>query len=318
MAIDIYNIRQKVFATCVVPGLGNNNMTMTQSTFKIYKNSPIEVEFQIKNNDRKPVNLVGKEVLIIFVDEETGEKMLHRDLQIIDITKGKVLLKLFPQDSVMWNLGFHKYSLSIKNIDGDITLLYLDDLFDSGGYFEVIESVQPRPDEAYVAYTDKFLPQNWNQYEVTYYVSQAYPSSAQVGYINNLQTIAIYADNFSGKLVLQGNLENQPNNDPSHWFPISLNSNDVLSGNSQEKYNHNVNPPDENWLDPISNPFPSSPVQIPMINITNGMPDNTSLLMKEFTGIEAFNFKTNAMWIRFAVQSDFKNRGKLTKILYKN
>lgn len=245
-------------------------MPLNSTDFKVYRNAPVEIEFTIKNNDRKPIQLAGKKVILHLIDGINGSALLKRELEVLDSPKGKAVLRILPPDSVQWNLGFHQYSVQIQDSNGDTTILYHSDVFDAGGYFEVLESVTPRPVQALEVSGTTFTPQNWNQYEGTYFVSSYLPGGAQQGYTDTLHTIALYGENFSGRFILQGSVENQPSLEPHNWFSIDLSA------------------------------------------------ESSDIHLKDFTGIEAFNFRANVLWIRFVYQPDQSNKGSIKKILYKN
>lgn len=255
--------------TQFVPGVENMNSPMQSTDFKLYRNAPSQIEFNIKNNDRKPVNLSGKKIICYLINGLTSTKLLTRELDVIDDYKGKAILKIFPSDNVDWNIGFHKYSIQIVDANGDIDLLYTNDIFFSGGTFELLESVTPKPVESFDIDPEKFIKQN-NGYNNDYYVSDYYPGRAQLGYSDTLHTVAIYCDNFSGQIYVQGSIEGQPSLDDDKWFYISLDS-------------------DKNFIEVF-----------------------------DYTGIEAFNFRANVLWVRFFYKEHLANKGKISKILFKN
>lgn len=270
MTITVYNTVQRVMLTQTISGVPNLNMPMNSTDFKIYRNAPVEIEFTIKNNDRKPIQLAGKKLICHLIDSSNGSALLKRELEVLDSQKGKAVLRVLPPDSVQWNLGFHQYSIQIQDSNGDTSLLYFSDVFDAGGHFEVLESVTPRPVQAIEVNGNAFTSMKWNQYEETYWISSALPGGAQAGYTDTLHTIALYGDNFSGRFLLQGSVENQPSLEWHNWFPIDL------------------------------------------------TPESSDVRLKDFTGIEAFNFRANVLWVRFVYQPDVSNKGSIKKILYKN
>jgi len=221
MSVIFYNLTQKVMVSFVENGTSNSNMPMNNTDFKIYRNSPIDVEFNIKNSDRKPVNLSGKTVNITMIDSTTGKALLNRNLTTIDPVKGKAVLHILPNDTNTWEYGFQKYSLTLIDSEGKNTLLYLSEQFNARGYFEVVESLHPQPKSSILIETKDFVPENWNQYETTYYVSQVYPGAVQES-INKLHTLALYGDHYKGKFMVQGSLDNIPSFDPNEWFDIKL------------------------------------------------------------------------------------------------
>lgn len=247
--VDLYDIRQSVMITVTTTNDNGRtlNMPLNSCDFKIYKNSPNVIEFVVKNNDRKPVNILGK-TLTIYVIAENGEKLLEKQLKNINTTKGKALLELAPNDTTLWNLGFTKYSIQITNEENKNNLLYVNDLFDAGGFFEVMpcQSIQMISDVV-ITY-DHYTPHRREMSpEPTYYVSSPIKTSSQYRYTNPLTTVEITCENYSGRLFLEGCIHKQIIE--GGWDKISFDDKDesILEYHSG-LLTFAINNPDYQWL----------------------------------------------------------------------
>lgn len=86
------------------------------------------------------------------------------------------------------------------------------------------------------------------------------------GYTDGLHTVAVYIQNFRGKIFIEASLAQQPTEDD--WFPIALT-------------------PSTPWIQ-----YPKNPAH------------PTGEMMGD-TGVEAFTFKANILWLRARIDRTY-------------
>lgn len=219
MSASIYQLNQKIGLTSLQDGVPNFNMPMNGSEFRLYRGVQCEVEFTVRNVDRKPINLQGKTLTASLIDESNGETLLMRDLEIVNAQKGKAKLVISPVDTVDWQLGVHNYSILITNEDGSQSLLFMDENYKAVGHFQLGDAALPHVLESKEVTT--FTPVSRHYNEGTYYVSSTLEGSSMAAYINTVHTLAVYAENFTGKFWVEAALTEEIPHEED-WFVVNL------------------------------------------------------------------------------------------------
>ena len=203
-------------------GVVNFNMTTGQYDFKIYKGSQSDIDFVVRNVDRKPIRLVGKTLTITIINELTGVTLLQRVLKITDDINGLARLMIYPTDMKYWPVGYLTYSILITNEDNSQNMLYVS--LDQGarGYLQVIDGLLPHPSESVTILASDFHTESWLFVPVTHFVSGSYSGNQSRGIDSALHTLAVYCTNFKGKFWVQGTLDNDPPDSHDDWFHIQL------------------------------------------------------------------------------------------------
>lgn len=278
--------------------LGNFNMPINNKPITLYKGANTPLTFTIHNADGKYMVIAENEHLVFCLYDKVLNKIiyetkLHKQVPTWVSEAGQARPTINNKNKVYYGcmipLGViedcstgSKYRWSIKKITLDNSLVENSLYMYTGLHYEasaeVIISSNAAPfftksieisEEADASW----LPENNNnymlpiEYGVTYrhgvHKSSAIKADAQVGLVDGLSTIAIYTENFVGRIQLQGCLSNNVPMDIEDykWFIIKLDGKEYF----------------ENLFDPETlNPIPTN-------------------------GIQAFNFKGNLMWIRIVV-----------------
>ncbi len=233
--LSVFLIPRKIIATLGDMGVQNMNFPLNQSDFKIYKQLTNSIDIYIKNVDRKSVNSIGKNVSIIITEYNSNTLLLKKSLQLIDASKGFYKLILTPTETQNWNTGFTSYSLLLKDEEDIERPLYIDHNQRIKGYFEFLADSYPNPRESILIkggdptaedYSGDFVPQEYNEFNEVYYVTGAYAGNQQTYNLTGIQTFVIYTTDFTGKLWVEGNLDNSPSTENEDWFNIPLNGNE--------------------------------------------------------------------------------------------
>ncbi len=279
VAVKLYKFPLVIDLTLVDQGIRNNNMPFRDSDFKVYRGTFNPVEFIVRDNDRKPISLVGKSLTATIINFFTGAVFLQKDIFVIDAAKGRIKLLLTPPEIAEWENGFYKYSILINNEDGTNNLLFVDQDQNAAGFFEMIDGVLPGLIESVHIFTDDFMETNIAPptLDPTVFLSSAFPGDALLCEDDGLHTAVVYLTDFAGRFFIQGSLEDTPSPNEDDWFNIFL-----------------------TFTTPHFE-FGNTPT-----------PDDT------FTGLEAFTFTGSLRWVRFKYIPDDDNTGTLDKILYRN
>jgi len=220
--IPIYQTTRRISLMESATATPNWNLPMNRSDFKIQRDVWNEVEFVVRNTDRKPISLVDKYARILIQDLESQAVLLQQDLTAVDEAKGVVKLSLMPHITTGWPTGFLAYSVTLVNPDGTEKSLMMDHDQRSMGYLELVEGMAP-PFPKSIEVTS-FTPIDTQYGQKKQFITGALQGASQSGCINTLHTVAIYADHFTGRVWVEASLENQAPTQDSEWFKISLTS----------------------------------------------------------------------------------------------
>lgn len=262
----------------------NTNNPMIQYNTKIYKGVTNTIEFVIRNNDRRPINLVGYQIEALIQRVEDPELLLTKCVTATDERAGKAELLLLDIDINNWLSGYYKYSIRLTDINGKQEYLYTDINRSTCGTFELIEGMSVALSPALEISGNKFSSLPASGMPSPYGVSSPYADysniwatgalkgDAQSNKASGMHTIVVYTNKrFFGKLWIQGSLSLMAPAD-TDWFNIPL----------------------------------------------TGETDFFVYHHKDSPKIKVFNFTGNYYWIRVFYKPDSNNKGHLEKILYKN
>jgi hypothetical protein len=255
----------------------NINWPMIQYDTKIFKGVPNNIEFAIKNNDRKTVKLVDYqlEAQIQAVNSPSDSKgffpelILTKQCIIIDELFGKARLQLLPEEIDTWSPGYYRYVIRLTDGANNSEYLYTDVNKSAFGIFELKEGVVSSLAPAITIDSTHFTATPISSFNETCFVSSGIQGDSQTGRTNGTHTIAVYHNNFQGKFWVQGSLNNEPPLE-SEWFDIKLSAdNDYLT------------------------------------------------ILKDTTSPTLISFTMNLYWLRFIYKEDAANTGKFLQVLYK-
>lgn len=263
----------------------NTNAPMIQYDTKVYKGATNTIDFVVRNNDRKPVNLVGYQIEALIERVENPELLLQKPVQATDDVNGKAQLILYPGEIETWYAGYYRYSIRLTDITGKQSYLYTDVNRSTYNTFELLEGVQQALVPATQILGSQFTPFSTQYYNAgapnapvqldgynNIYTTGALKGDAQRMQSNGMHTIVAYTSgNFIGRFWIQGSLST---NAPQEidWFDIK-----ISPGNNYFSYTPTISPP-----------------------------------------IRAFNFTGNYYWVRMFYQANPENKGFFDKILYKS
>ena len=202
-------------------------MPYNDTDFRVYKGATTDIDFIVRNNDRKAVTLAGKNVYVIIRDNQTKREMLKKPLRMLDPSKGKLQLSLSPAEVNDWEEGYYDFVILQENRDGSQYILYTTQDQDARGVLELRGGALPPVSQPHDLLPENFKPFHFGEYPggVTRWASDAVPGDAQLGFTDGLHTFAVYLSKFTGKLWVQGSLEACMPTEDTDWFLINLTPN---------------------------------------------------------------------------------------------
>lgn len=219
--IKIYKIPQTVVVTMTTSNTSNINLPLTDTDFKVYQGVDNPIDFIVKDENGRPIDLTDLTVSIIISNFNDGTHLLTKDAEIIDALCGKFRVILLAADITDWPLGFQRYSLISEGTDGTTQPLFMDQDHNATGFFELLGGVIPKPKDSVIAIGDDFTPISITP-GVTKFISCAFPGDAFFCNNDGLHTVAVYAENYTGKFFVQASLEESTTPSDSDWFDIWL------------------------------------------------------------------------------------------------
>lgn len=217
---SVYNLTNKIHVTDYREGVPNLNMPFHNGEFRLHRGVMNVIEFQVKNRDRKPVDVTGSTIIIAIRDTSNNQMLLWKATTLVDGPKGKVRLTVLPTETVDWQMGSYHYSILFWDGVSDWeTLLYMNESFAGMGVVHLSDSALPSPITSHEITT--FTPVGRLYGQEPFFVSSALPGSSMTDYLNTVHTLAVYCTDFSGSFWMEGSIEeNIPGEEG--WFVIDL------------------------------------------------------------------------------------------------
>ena len=103
-----------------------NNMPFNTTRKTIYKGVDSTLGFDIKNQDRKPVNLLGKTVLVNIMQVRSGELIVQRRADLIQPESGFCEFTVYSSDLIDLDPGIYQLSAVVYDENGQAKSLYSD------------------------------------------------------------------------------------------------------------------------------------------------------------------------------------------------
>ena len=188
------------------------NMPMYDGHHKLHKGIDNTLRFKIKDTDRKPIDLTNKTVIWKMYDRESRENVLFRYPVVTNATKGMCSLTVTTADTIMLPEGFYQFAMYTVE-DGVEQIIYTDTYDNAHGVVEVVDDVYPEfepSQETSIFYFDG-----------TNYTSSVFDGSGNTVKSRSIHTFALYFENFTGVVHIQGDLSVQPSSSDSDWFDLT-------------------------------------------------------------------------------------------------
>lgn len=186
------------------------NMPFNTTRKTIYKGVDSTLGFDIKNQDRKPINLLDKDILVNIMQVNTGELVIQRRANIVKPEEGFCEFTVFSSDIVDLDPGLYQLSAVFYESDGIARSLYSDNNRRATMEIEILDGAYPK----FISSVElKFsqLGSSW--------VSQPVASNLQKNDSSTLHTIQIKVTNFKGTIEALVSLEYDS---MGNYFPVKF------------------------------------------------------------------------------------------------
>ena len=197
------------------------NWPMITYDTKVYKGVTNTIDFVVRNNERRPVNLTGLDLSCTIQNQATGEILLTKQVNTLVALQGKAQLVLDPGDIEEWPANYYDYVVETTNDNGIQGLLYTDINKDVTGTFQLFDGVLRTQVPATEVLQEQFTQTPLGNNNDLMYLTGAFPGDAQSQKSNGMHTVAVYQSKWNGKFFIQASLSNQAPL-PTEWFYIPL------------------------------------------------------------------------------------------------
>jgi len=212
------------------------NYPINRTDFRLIRGVPNVIQFFIRDIDRQYVTtpLANATLTINIVDTNAQKLLLERDLCVVNSATSLYSLSTQPTDMLYWPSGYLAYSVLVTRSDGTQSLLWTDRDYSPYGFIHMTDGPLPGPVKPIILDPSTFYP------DTGYNYSSPVPGTASYGYPNGLQTFSIYTTNFTGNVIIQATLVEQPSTSVQDWFQVTVanfnNSNGVTAVNVEGNF----------------------------------------------------------------------------------
>lgn len=212
MSVHLYRIPQAIHLT-LSNGGSLMNYPVNRTDFQLYRHVDNEVDFFLKDFDRKAVSMANATVTINVVDPRNDTVVLSQDLLVVDPTKGLARFSVNATVTAALAPGSMRYTMMLTR-GGTQTLLYTDRERKAVGVIYVAEGPLPDAVEATEVDMSALVHRNSKRY------TPALPGAASVLNYTGEHSTAILLDDFSGIVTVQGTLDSSPSTLDVGWFDV--------------------------------------------------------------------------------------------------
>jgi len=221
--VSRYLLSQLVIA--YVNGYHGRNSKVYDRRLTLHRGVSNPITFTFKNEDQKAQDITSKTYEFNLIDSESKKSVLTKTLTVLDdgstvSTKGDATCTITEGDLLNLDAKFYNFAVREVKSDGSREVTYADTGYAAGGTVELLDGAYPEftastSVSAFTLSSDVFISSDID---------------AKPGINNNkaLHTIAIYPNNFSGTLTVQGTMVGTSPTD-NDYFTITSTS---LSGAS--------------------------------------------------------------------------------------
>jgi hypothetical protein len=186
------------------------NMPFNTTRKTIYKGVDSTLGFDVKNQDRKPVNLLGKDIMVNIMQVRTGELIVQRRAVTVEPESGFCEFTIFSSDLVDLDPGIYQLSAVVYEADGHAKSLYTDHNRRVTLELELSDGAYPKYLPS-VGLTFTQLGSSW--------ISQPILSNLQKNDSSTLHTIQIGITNYTGTVEALVSLEYDSG---GNYFPVKF------------------------------------------------------------------------------------------------
>jgi hypothetical protein len=183
----------------------------TRSDFKVFWNVDNDIDFFIRDYDRK-IKSVGQDTYSIMItNPKTGKLLSQVALTVVDPAVGHLRLTLTAQDSILLPIGTLRYSI-IRNAAGKNTLMFTDRDHGPQSTLEVKYGPIPAQIEPEIITHADFATIDGSLR------AGAFQGPSILSDASNMRTFLISCRELTGQIVFEASLTETPPSTASDWF----------------------------------------------------------------------------------------------------
>jgi len=205
-----------------------DNRPMNSKSIKLHKGVDNIVRFKVFDMDKKLVSVDDMTVQASFIDVITKERVLRKECTILN-KRGILELTIYEDDLTNISPSFYTLAITGQNFEVPMqdapvssTPFYTDTASNIQLTVEVLDSIDKTPIPTIEIMESDWVRSDSGISPIPTYTCGPFPASRLKNYKNGTHTIAIYADNYSGKFEAFGTLDLVPPADIKLYFPLNL------------------------------------------------------------------------------------------------
>ena len=219
-SVVLYHNHRTICLTMGVYGCPDWNLPMDQSSFVVYTGIVNKVEFSIKTNDRKPVDLTGFQVLVTISDWQTRKQLYVAPATVECCNAGRAFVTLSDSVTSVWPIGYLRYTVVLQDSCGTQSMLWVDQDQGGVGYLELREGPALVPFAP--CFFDTFTPEEFSYPPLTQYVTSAVLGNIQSGNYTCDKNLTVSTTNFTGTVKVQASLAVSAPMSEQEWFDVPV------------------------------------------------------------------------------------------------
>ena len=201
----------------------NNSMPLYDKNIILHNGVDNKTNFKVVTDNNIPKDLTNLTIHFNITDIESEETVITKTMTVTNATRGEAYVQI-NQDE-LYNIGEGFYNFTVYTVDSNQTssAVFTDRAGDIQGVVEIKNSGLPKTRATQTA--DTFSSRVIGS--TTYYFSNNLSGASTQNLTSSNHTIAVYTTNFTGKVQIEGNLDNIASSSDTDWFPILMNGESV-------------------------------------------------------------------------------------------
>ena len=186
---------------------------------KIYRGVDNRIDIQVRNSDQKASNITGSSLVFNLISKDAKDLVLQKDFNAMDLASGKITVTLTDSDLINLDNGYYQYSIikeireTIDSTDYKVTSripMYVDSQYGTIGNLEISGDVYGDVSSSTTINTFNYInPNTQGDATAPWFESAIIDARPKVKTGDALHTFQFYSKNYSGSVVIQGNLDDQ-------------------------------------------------------------------------------------------------------------
>ncbi len=218
--VYLYSNKVDVFTEQLAAWTTERYRKVYNRNLKIYKSVDNRIDIQVRNSDQKTMNIIGSTLVFNLVVRDTQDLVFKKDFTAQDLSTGKVTITLTEKELFDIDPGFYQYSVvkevreTVSDTEYKVTSripLYVDSQYGALANIEVLGDVEGTvsPSQVIKEFSLVDPTTSGEASPPPYFLSTIVDANLNRATADSLHTFQFYFNGYSGRVVLQGNLDTQ-------------------------------------------------------------------------------------------------------------